>query len=74
MLVLSRKVRQTILIGENIRVTVTSIRPGRVRIAVQAPREMPVFREELLQGSAPSPQDGTVAEAGRPSPLAPEVS
>lgn len=49
MLVLSRKVGERILIGENIVVTVVRIAGGGVRLGIEAPLEMPVVREELKQ-------------------------
>ena len=47
MLVLSRKVGQRILIGDDISVTIVRIAQGGVRIGIEAPRELPVVREEL---------------------------
>lgn len=47
MLVLSRKVGERVLIGENISVTVVRVSGNMVRIGVEAPQEMPVVREEL---------------------------
>ncbi len=47
MLVLSRKVGERILIGDNIAVTVVRITGGGVRLGIEAPAEMPVVREEL---------------------------
>lgn len=47
MLVLSRKVNETIIIGDNIRVTVVSIRGHQVRIGVEAPSEVTIYREEI---------------------------
>ncbi len=47
MLVLSRKVGERILIGEDIAITVVRITGGGVRIGIEAPTEMPVIREEL---------------------------
>ncbi len=47
MLVLSRKVGERILIGDNISVTVVRVTGGGVRIGIEAPAEMPVIREEL---------------------------
>lgn len=47
MLVLSRKVGERILIGDDISVTVVRITGGGVRIGVEAPPEMPVVRQEL---------------------------
>ncbi|MFM7039924.1 MAG: carbon storage regulator CsrA [Planctomycetaceae bacterium] len=49
MLVLSRKVNQSIVINGNITVTVVEIRGDNVRLGVQAPREVSVHREEILQ-------------------------
>lgn len=48
MLVLSRKVGEKILIGENIVVTLVEIDRGKVRIGIEAPKDVPVYREELL--------------------------
>lgn len=47
MLVLSRKVGERILIGDQIAVTVVRVTGGGVRIGIEAPAEMPVIREEL---------------------------
>jgi carbon storage regulator len=47
MLVLSRKVGERILIGENISVTVVRITGGGVRLGVEAPPSMAVIRQEL---------------------------
>ena len=47
MLVLSRKVGQRILIGDRIVVTVAKLDNGQVRLGIEAPREIAVFREEI---------------------------
>ena len=47
MLVLSRRVNQSIVIGGAVRVTVLAITPSRVEIGVEAPREIMVDREEI---------------------------
>lgn len=47
MLVLSRKVDEKILIGDDIVVTVVRITGGKVRLGIDAPREVTVLREEV---------------------------
>ena len=49
MLVLSRKVGERILVGDNVTITVVRITGGGVRIGIEAPPEMAVVREELKQ-------------------------
>jgi carbon storage regulator len=48
-LVVSRKVGERILIGDQITVTVIKVGSGGVRIGIQAPRELAVVREELAE-------------------------
>jgi carbon storage regulator len=47
MLVLSRRLNQSIVIGGEVRVTVLAISPSRVEIGVEAPRQITVDREEI---------------------------
>ena len=47
MLKFTRKAGQAIRIGDNIIVTVKEVRGRQVRVTIEAPREIPVFREEL---------------------------
>ena len=49
MLVLSRKVGQRVLIGDNISVTVVRLSGGGVRLGIDAPPEMAVIRQELKE-------------------------
>ena len=49
MLVLSRKPNESIIINENIVVTVVGIRGDRVRLGIAAPGEIPVHRQELYE-------------------------
>ena len=51
MLVLTRKLNQSISLGDNIRVAVLSIEGDRVSLGIEAPREVRVFRSELLDGT-----------------------
>ncbi len=47
-LILTRKVGETLTIGDNIEVTVLEVRGGQVRIGVNAPRDVVVNRKEIL--------------------------
>lgn len=54
MLVLSRKLGETIKIGEGIEVTVIAVQGNRVRLGVAAPREVSVKRQELADEPVPA--------------------
>jgi carbon storage regulator len=66
MLVLTRKSNQSIMIGDEIEVSVLSVMGEKVRIGIQAPQKVPVFRKEIYleihreAGAAP------VVESGQP--------
>jgi carbon storage regulator len=49
MLVLTRRQYETLMIGDNVTVTVLDIQGGRVRLGVNAPRDIVVNREELCE-------------------------
>jgi len=51
MLILTRKQGEAIAIGDNIQIQVLNVKRGQVRIGINAPREVKVDREELLDGS-----------------------
>ena len=50
MLILTRRVDESVIIGENIHIKVLGIRGNQVRIGITAPSEVRVFREEIMPG------------------------
>ena len=72
MLVLSRKVGESILISESIRVTVVQANNGRIRLGIDAPPEVIVLREELTKScvnSSPSKNGEAETASCRPAAL-----
>jgi carbon storage regulator len=53
MLVLSRKLGEKIVIGDNILVTVVKIDRNQIRIGIEAPSDVPVYREEIAPQRLP---------------------
>ena len=64
MLVLSRKPNQQIVIGGNIRVTVVGVRGNQVRLGIEAPDAVKVYREELC---APPPAPAAALRRRHPA-------
>jgi carbon storage regulator len=49
MLILTRRVGETVVIGEEVTVTVLGVKGNQVRLGVNAPREVAVHREEIFE-------------------------
>jgi carbon storage regulator len=61
MLVLSRKLGEKIVIGDNIVITVVKIDRNQIRIGIEAPHDVPVYREEIApQRAMKSDESGAV--------------
>jgi carbon storage regulator len=68
MLVLTRKTNQSIMIGDDVEVSVLAVSRDKIRLGITAPREVPVFRKEVyLSMQGESPEDDTPGSHGKAS-------
>jgi len=67
MLVLSRKNGESIIIGDDIKLTIVEVRGDKVRLGIDAPKEVPIHREEVFkaikEASSPEASDSTSAQS-----------
>ena len=69
MLVLTRKIGERIVIGDDIRIVAISQREGRVRLGIQAPPDVPVEREErYLEKQRNKEQQDAEGDPATPNP------
>lgn len=63
MLVLSRKINETILIGDDIKITLLAVEGEKIKIGIDAPKAMKIFREELLEATRSTNREALKAPA-----------
>jgi carbon storage regulator len=68
MLVLSRKKNESIVINDDITIVVVEIRGDKVRLGVEAPKEVPVHRREVFDAIRRNEAAGGGKEAGKANP------
>lgn len=64
MLILTRRVGESVMIGDNVTVTVLGVKGNQVRLGVNAPRDVAVHREEIYERI--KTESGGAAERGSP--------
>lgn len=69
MLILTRRVGETLMIGDEVSVTVLGVKGNQVRIGIQAPKSVAVHREEIYKRIQREKEQG---EAGQPPGPAPQ--
>lgn len=63
MLILTRRVGESVVIGDDVTVTVLGVKGNQVRIGVDAPREVSVHREEIFERIQQESEETTAAQA-----------
>ena len=74
MLVLSRQRDESIIIGDNIVITVVDIRGDKVRLGIQAPTEIPVHRQEVYEAIQRENMRASGGETAANGPVFPKPS
>ena len=66
MLILTRRVGETLMIGDSVTVTILGVKGNQVRVGINAPKDVAVHREEIFQriGKEPAASAGSDNDSG----------
>lgn len=65
MLILTRKIGESLLIGDDVAITVLSVRGSQVKLGVKAPKEVSVHREEIYQRIKALSEESDIEQRGK---------
>ena len=68
MLILTRRVGETVMIGDEVTITVLGVKGNQVRIGINAPKHVAVHREEIYERIKREQRTGADGEAPKPVP------
>lgn len=74
MLILTRRIGETVIIGGEVDVTVLGVKGNQVRLGVKAPRDVAVHREEIQQRISQEQQNGAGLNGHRDGGFAPALA
>jgi carbon storage regulator len=66
MLILTRRVGESVMIGDNVSVTILGVKGNQVRIGVTAPADVSVHRQEIYERIKKEQESGSVPETAEP--------
>jgi carbon storage regulator len=74
MLILTRRVGETVMIGDDVTITVLGVKGNQVRVGINAPKHVAVHREEIYERIKREQQGGSADGSSDDSDSAPEKS
>jgi carbon storage regulator len=62
MLILTRRISESIIVGDDVKITVLGVKGNQVRLGIDAPKHLPVHREEIYERIQSEKKTGSVEE------------